>query len=80
MAIYVGLELLKEENAKKFFTFFGSDGTTYGVLSVEVDSLEFELVESRSKGGQSTAFPRACRALQKAAKKGSIPDRLCYAA
>ena len=80
MAIYVGLELVGEKDGEKFFSFFKSDGTSYGVLSVKTEVLEVVLVEQHLEGSIEFAFRCACRAIQKSAKRGAIPDKLCFAA
>jgi hypothetical protein len=80
MAIFIEIDLVGETGDAKLFEFHRSDGTSYGVLGVELDTLTFALLESRSDGCETFAYPRACRAIREASLKGAIPDRLCYTA
>jgi hypothetical protein len=80
MAIYIGLKLIESLDGSKVFEFFRSDGSRYGILRLDLATLECTLVESFDERCEEFAFPRACRALFKAASQGEIPDQLCYAA
>ena len=80
MAIYIGLSLIDEVDGVRRYRMERSDGTPYGVLGVDLRSMEFQLLESASEGCEHFAFPRACRAIVKAAERGDVPAQLSYSA
>ncbi|MCA9076690.1 MAG: hypothetical protein KDA93_16820 [Planctomycetaceae bacterium] len=79
MAIYIGISEIDEDSTTRFFEFHDADGESYGVLSVDLSSMECTLVESRHERC-GFAFPRACRAIEREAAKGAIPTELSYIA
>ena len=80
MAIYIGLEKLDENDGVRRYRFFKSNDETYGILAVNLATFEFTLLESVNERAEEFAYPRACRAIVKAAERGDIPDKLCWAA
>ena len=80
MAIYIGLELKSEEGTLRIYSISRSNGMLYGILEVDMTTEEIRLIESLDDRCKEFAFPRACRAIQKALLQGELPGKLCYAA
>lgn len=77
MAIYIGIRQIDEDGECRFYEFHNAEGNSYGILGVELTSMEFTLIESHHERC-GFAYSRACRAIEREAARGHIPPELSY--
>lgn len=70
MAIYIGLKIKDRMANSITYTFFKSDGQIYGTLMVDTETKDIRLLDAVDERAKEFAFPRACRAIEKAFKQG----------
>lgn len=80
MAISVGLKLQSEFGSARTYCFFKSNGSSYGTLTVDLDSHDVRLLNAEDRNGEEFAFLRARRAVEKALSHGELPEELSLSA